>query len=69
LRKIAVARITPTELLSKLKSGEEVFVVDLRSQREFDEDAIPGALHVPTSELAERHSDIPRDRDVILFCS
>ena len=69
LRKISVARITPCELQSKLDAGEDVFVVDLRSRREFDEDAIPGAIHMPTDELADRHVDIPRDRDVILFCS
>lgn len=69
LRKIAVARITPQELQCKLKAGEDLFVVDLRSRREFDEDAIPGAMHMPAEELAARHGDIPRDRDVILFCS
>jgi membrane protein DedA with SNARE-associated domain len=69
LRKISVARITPQELKSKLDAGEDVLVVDLRSRREFDEDSIPGALHMPTEELAKRHRDIPRDRDVILFCS
>jgi rhodanese-related sulfurtransferase len=52
-----------------LDAGEDVFVIDLRSQREFEEDAIPGAMHMPSDQLAERHADIPRDRDVILFCS
>jgi membrane protein DedA with SNARE-associated domain len=69
LHKISVARITPYELQRKLDAGEDVFVIDLRSRREFDEDSIPGALHMPTDELAERQSDIPRDRDIILFCS
>ncbi|MCU1234387.1 MAG: hypothetical protein JWP63_2354 [Candidatus Solibacter sp.] len=69
LHKIAVARITPAELRKKLDAGEDVFVVDLRSRREFDEDAIPGALHIPAEELAAQHAGIPRDRDVILFCS
>ncbi len=69
LHKIAVARITPRELRTKLDAGEEVFVIDLRSSREFDEESIPGALHVPAEELAARHGDIPRDRDVVLFCS
>jgi membrane protein DedA with SNARE-associated domain len=69
LRKISVARITPLELRSMLDAGEDVFVIDLRSQREFEEDAIPGAMHMPSDQLAERHADIPRDRDVILFCS
>ena len=69
LRKIAVARITPRELQGMLDAGKDVLVIDLRSRREFDEDAIPGALHMPTDELPERHGEIPRDRDVILFCS
>ena len=69
LRKIAVARITPQELQSKLDAGEDILVVDLRSRREFDEDSIPGAMRMPTEELATRHRDIPRDRDIILFCS
>jgi membrane protein DedA with SNARE-associated domain len=69
LRKIAVARITPRELQSMLRAGKEVFVIDLRSRREFEDNAIPGAMHMPAEELAGRHADIPRDRDVILFCS
>src|SRR5438445_48904 len=43
LKKIEVARITPEELRSKLEAGEEVFVIDLRSEREPEEDAITGA--------------------------
>jgi membrane protein DedA with SNARE-associated domain len=69
LRKIAGARISPEELRSKLEAGENVFVIDLRSQREFEEDAIPGALHMPAGEIDEHHLNIPRDRDIILFCS
>ena len=69
LHKISVARITPAELRRKLDAGEDLFVIDLRSRREFEEDAIPGAIHMPTEDLAERNADIPRDRDIILFCS
>ena len=69
LKKIEVARITPGELRSMIEAGEDVFVIDLRSEREFAEDAIPGAMHMPTDQLAERSGAIPRDRDIILFCS
>jgi membrane protein DedA with SNARE-associated domain len=69
LHQISVARITPAELRRKLDAGEDLFVIDLRSRREFEEDAIPGAIHMPTEELADRNTDIPRDRDIILFCS
>jgi rhodanese-related sulfurtransferase len=30
---------------------------------------IPGALRISPEELEQRHHDIPRDRDVILFCA
>ena len=30
---------------------------------------IPGALRISAEELEQRHHDIPRDRDVILFCA
>jgi rhodanese-related sulfurtransferase len=44
-------------------------IVDVRSPLEGDVFSVPGALRISMDELAERHYDIPRDRDVILFCS
>lgn len=69
LRKLAVARITALELRQKLEAGEEIVVVDVRSALESAGDSVPGALRIPLEELEERHRDIPRDRDIILFCS
>jgi membrane protein DedA with SNARE-associated domain len=69
LRKLAVARITPEELRGKLDAGEDVMIIDLRSAREAEQYSIPGALRISIEDLAEQHGDIPRDRDVILFCS
>ena len=69
LRKLAVARITAEELRGKLDAGEDVMIIDLRSAREAELYSIPGALRISIEDLAEQHGDIPRDRDVILFCS
>lgn len=71
LRRLRVARITPEELNGKLEAGEGLTVVDLRHPLEFDADRvkIPGALHMLPEELVERHEEIPRDRDVVLYCS
>ncbi len=48
-----------------------VFVVDLRSELDVAAIpfAIPGALRIAAEELERRHQDIPRDRDVIVYCS
>ncbi|MGA2134860.1 MAG: VTT domain-containing protein [Bryobacteraceae bacterium] len=69
LKKLAGSRITAEELRVKLDAGEEVVVVDVRSTLESDFDAVPGALRIPLEDLDARHADIPRDRDIILFCS
>lgn len=69
LRKLAVARIVPAELRRKLEAGEELVVVDVRSALESESDSVPGALRIPLEDLETRHGEIPRDRDIILFCS
>jgi membrane protein DedA with SNARE-associated domain len=71
LRDLTVARITPEELRAKLAAGERVVVVDLRHPNEFEGDpaGVPGALRLTTTEIETRHAEIPRDRDVVLYCT
>ena len=71
IREIAVARITPEELRRRLDAGEDVTVVDLRHSVEFEGEpaTVPGAIHVLPDELEARHHEIPRDREVVLYCT
>jgi hypothetical protein len=71
MRSLRTARITPEELKQKLDKGEEIVVVDLRSSAEIEGDGVklPGAVHMRPEELDERHQEIPRDRDVVLYCT
>jgi membrane protein DedA with SNARE-associated domain/rhodanese-related sulfurtransferase len=66
--KLAMARIKVTELQRMLHAGEDVVVIDVRGMANAD-GPIPGAIRIPLSELAARHDEVPRDRDVVLFCS
>ncbi|MFI5339306.1 MAG: VTT domain-containing protein [Candidatus Methylomirabilales bacterium] len=71
LRRLRVARITPEELQQRLERGEEVVIVDLRHALEFDSDpvVIPGGVRWDAGDLAQGHLKLPRDREVILYCS
>ena len=71
LKRLAAGRLDPDDLKRQLDSGEPVFIVDLRHPLELlpDPYTLPGALHFSPDELAARHHEIPRDRDVVLFCS
>jgi membrane protein DedA with SNARE-associated domain len=69
LRQLDVARITPEELRDRLNAGEDLFIVDLRSRITESPNLIPGARSISPEDLAARSQEIPRDRDIILFCS
>ena len=71
LRRLRTARITADELRRKQEAGEDLFILDLRSSRELGQDpaVILGASHLPPEEVEHRHHEIPRDRDVIVYCS
>ncbi len=71
LRRLRIARITPEELKERLDAGEDLVVVDLRHSLDFEAEpyTIPGALHMRTEELDRRHHEIPRDREIVLYCA
>ncbi len=71
LRRLRIARITPKELMDKLTAGENLSIVDLRQTMDIEAfpQMIPGALRIAMEEIEERHAEIPRDRDVVLYCS
>ena len=71
LKKLVQSRLEPEELKKLLDSGEPVYIVDLRHPLELlpDPFTLPGALHLSPDALAARHNEIPRDRDVVLYCT
>jgi hypothetical protein len=71
LRRLRIARITPKELMDKLTAGETISIVDLRQPMDIEAfpQMIPGALRIAMEDIEDRHEEIPRDRDVVLYCS
>jgi len=68
-KQLDIARITPEELRDRLRAGEDVFVIDLRHGESNSPSGIPQATRIAPNQLAERGREIPRDREVVLFCS
>ena len=71
LKDLAASRLEPEELKQQLDAGEPVYIIDLRHPLELVPDpfTLPGAVHFSPDALATRHSEIPRDRDVVLYCT
>ena len=71
LGELRMARITVDELRQMQEAGESPVILDLRSLTELDQDSalIRGAIHMTMEEVQLRQQEIPRDRDIILYCS
>jgi rhodanese-related sulfurtransferase len=54
--------------VAELKEMDGVLVVDVREQWEYDEKHIPGVTLIPMSEIENRLTEIPSDREVIFTC-
>jgi membrane protein DedA with SNARE-associated domain len=71
LHQLWVARIEVAELRAKLDRGEGVVIIDLRKQIERDEDPmkIPSAIALNFCAIESGLTGVPRDQDVVLYCT
>ena len=69
LKQLDVARITPEELRGRIDAGENLYIVDLRGGLETDSSSVPGAIRFSAEDLTANSKQIPRDREIILFCT
>ncbi|ADW69501.1 VTT domain-containing protein [Granulicella tundricola] len=76
LASVRSLRLEPAELYSMIEMAEEQgnippFIVDLRHPLDYlpDPRVLPGAVRVSPAELTAHQSLLPRDRDVILYCT
>ena len=68
---LRMARISVDELYRLMDAGKAPLIVDVRSQiaRSLEPRYIPGALHLPMHGFEEHVKELPRDREIILYCS
>jgi membrane protein DedA with SNARE-associated domain len=71
LHTLRIARISVDELKEKLDAGEDLAIVDLRHSVDFEADpeTIPGAFRMDAADLQENDNKLPRDREVVLYCT
>ena len=51
------------------KSGAQApFVLDVRAPEEFVTGHVPGAVNIPYDQVAARLAEVPKDKDVVLYC-
>ncbi len=52
----------------ELAARDEVQLVDVRTEAEYEAGHVAGASHVPFEELAGRSAELDRSRPLVLYC-
>jgi adenylyltransferase/sulfurtransferase len=62
------ADLTATELKSKLDSGEDILILDVREPQEYRINQIHGSILIPLGDLPQRVREIDGAREIVVHC-
>ena len=63
-----IADISPRRLAERIRAGDDIQLIDVREQWEWDISRLPGARLIPLSALEEALPTLDRDRETVLYC-
>ena len=63
-----VPRIGVQESQTKQGRGQAI-LVDVRSTESFQKSHAAGAVSIPEAEIGDRMNELPRDKEIILYCT
>ncbi len=63
-------QITPAEAKAIMDEREDYIILDVRTQEEFDEAHIDGAILIPDYEIADKAESILKDKNqlILVYC-
>ncbi|MFQ5598951.1 MAG: rhodanese-like domain-containing protein [Candidatus Krumholzibacteriia bacterium] len=64
-----IERITAVALAERLSGPEPPHVLDVRTDREWDEKRIIGSVHIPLHQLRRRIGEVPRNSNFVVHCA
>jgi adenylyltransferase/sulfurtransferase len=63
-----VKSITVGELKARRDAGDDLVLLDVRDPHEWEISSISEELRIPKSQVVARATEIPRDREVVVYC-
>ena len=63
-----VQPITPKQLVEKLRTGDDLVLLDVREPHELEICRIEGSIAIPMSELSVRHVELDPDKPLVCIC-
>ncbi len=63
-----IERITSPTLAEKLSSIQPPLVLDVRTEKEWNQKRIGNSLNIPLNQLTNRMNELPGDREIVVHC-
>ena len=63
-----VKEIEATDLQTRLANGDDIILLDIRSDAEVAQGMLPNSEHVAMHLIPLRMQDFPKDKDIVLYC-
>jgi rhodanese-related sulfurtransferase len=60
--------MSATELKQRLDRGEDIQIIDVREQNEYDTARIPGSRLIPLGQVVGRAEEIDPSRETVVHC-
>jgi rhodanese-related sulfurtransferase len=60
--------LSADEFSRQMGNEEHKILIDVREHKEYKAGYIPGAVNIPLSQLKRRMTEIPKDKQVYLYC-
>jgi len=64
----AATDISQNDFINNYKSRKKFVLLDVRTQQEFNQGHIKGAININHSDVGSQLGLIPKDKDIILYC-
>jgi len=61
-----VTALSPAQANAKIQTG--AFLLDVRTQDEYDQSHLQGSTLIPLDQLAGQLNTLPKDRDIVVIC-
>jgi rhodanese-related sulfurtransferase len=65
---MSVPEITPTEFVARRNRGDSLTLLDVREDWELGVASVPGIVHIPMGDVADRLSELDRNKEVAVLC-
>lgn len=66
--KVTLGPVELKHLMDDPKAWGNVLLIDVRSKEGYQKEHVPGAVNIPEEELEARLGEIPKDKEIIVYC-